>query len=154
MKKQIKTLLLLLAVCLGAGSTVSAQQADRILGVYRVIGEETKEVSKVKVYKSGDTYEAKIIWLEHPLDEKGKPRLDKLNPNPALRSVRGDAIVIVKGLRYDQKRDIWTGGTIYNPVTGKIYDANAQFDTPKALRVRGFLGKPMLGKSFDWIKLE
>ena len=152
MNRFITMLLLATAVCTTTGS-VSAQEADRILGIYKVEGETTHELSKVRIYKTGDTYEARIIWLEHPNDEAGKPRLDLLNPDPALRSGRADAIVLVRGLRYDAKKERWTGGTIYNPVDGKVYDVQAEFDGPQELRVRGYIRKahvrqrPRLGKA-------
>lgn len=149
-----KTLLITLifgSVC----TKVSAQTpGDRILGVYRVVGETTNELSKVKIYRNGDTYDGRIIWLEHPLDDSGNPRLDALNPDPSLRSIRADNIVIVRGLRYDEGKKRWTGGTIYNPVDGKSYDVFAEFESPSQLRVRGYLGKPILGKNYLWDKLE
>ena len=66
MNRFITMLLLATAVCTTTGS-VSAQEADRILGIYKVEGETTHELSKVRIYKTGDTYEARIIWLEHPV---------------------------------------------------------------------------------------
>ena len=72
----------------------------------------------------------------------------------ALRSGRADAIVLVRGLRYDAKKERWTGGTIYNPVDGKVYDVQAEFDGPQELRVRGYIGKPMFGRDLVWEKLE
>ena len=141
MNRFITMLLLATAVCTATGS-VSAQEADRILGIYKVEGETTHELSKVRIYKTGDT------------DEAGNPRLDLLNPDPALRSGRADAIVLVRGLRYDAKKERWTGGTIYNPVDGKVYDVQAEFDGPQELRVRGYIGKPMFGRDLVWEKLE
>jgi hypothetical protein len=71
MKRFITTLLLTAALC-GAADSVHAQEADRILGTYLVEGETTHELSKVRIYKKGDAYEARIIWLEHPDDEAGR----------------------------------------------------------------------------------
>lgn len=153
MKHLTKTIAIIAALIIGCGIT-SAQSGDKIVGLYRVIGEETKEASKVNVYKKGNTYEAQIIWLEHPLDKNGKPRLDVLNPNSSLRSVRGDKIIIVRGLVYDSKNNRWSGGKIYNPVTGKTYDAMAEFESPTELKMRGYVGKPAFGKSFIWTKLK
>lgn len=153
MKNITKLIAVITAIIIGCGIS-AAQNGDKILGVYRVIGEETKEASNVKVYKKGNTYEAQIIWLQHPLDKNGKPRLDALNPEPALRSVRGDKIVIVKGLRYDAANKKWTGGSIYNPVNGKTYDAMAEFDSPNKLKMRGYVGRPTFGKSFIWTRIE
>lgn len=153
MMKRVATAIITL-LCIAAAGSVSAQEADRILGVYRVIGETTHELSNVRIYKSGDTYEAQIIWLEHPDDANGNPRLDALNPDPALRNVPADEIVIVRGLRYDARKKQWTGGTIYNPVDGKVYDAVAEFDSPDVLNMRGYVGKPIFGKTFEWKRLE
>ena len=55
MNRFITMLLLATAVCTTTGS-VSAQEADRILGIYKVEGETTHELSKVRIYKTGDTY--------------------------------------------------------------------------------------------------
>lgn len=151
----LKALLCTLLLVSIFSPAVSAQnESDRILGVYKVVGETTNELSKVKIYRNGDTYEGKIVWLEHPLDASENPRLDELNPDPSLRGVRADNIVIVRGLRYDAKKGQWTGGTIYNPVDGKTYDVLAEFDSPRVLRVRGYIGKPMFGKNYMWDKLE
>lgn len=152
--KQLKNILSVFVVLLFGCGTAAAQDGDKILGTYRVIGMETKEPSNVKIYKNGNTYEAQIIWLERPNDKNGKPRLDVLNPDPALRSVRGDKVVIVKGLKYNAKHNKWIGGRIYNPVTGKTYDAMAEFDSPTKLKMKGYLGTPAFGKNFIWTKLK
>ena len=143
----------MLALLCGA-SAFAQTESDRILGLYRVVGETTGELSNVRIYKTGDTYEGRIVWLEHPADENGNPRLDLLNPDPALRSVHADDIVIVRGLRYDARKERWTGGTIYNPVNGKVYDVQAEFDSPDVLTVRGYIGTPMVGKDYEWKRLE
>lgn len=153
MKHLTKAIVAIATFIMGYG-ICSAQNGDKILGTYRVISHTTKEKSNVKFYKNGDTYEAQIIWLEHPLDANGQPRLDVLNPNPTLRSVRGDKIVIVKGLRYNSKNDKWAGGKIYDPVVGKTYDAIAEFENPTKLKMKGYIGMPSFGKSFIWTRID
>ena len=70
MKRIFLLSFLLLCGCFGLRAANPA--GDRILGVYEVIGETTHERSKVRIYANGDTYEARIIWLEHPNDANGK----------------------------------------------------------------------------------
>lgn len=145
---------LFLLLCCSLGLHAANPAGDRILGVYEVIGETTHERSKVRIYANGDTYEARIIWLEHPNDANGKRRLDTHNPDPALRTKPADQIVLIRGLRYDADEGQWTGGTIYDPVSGKTYDMLAEFEQPDMLHVRGYVGRPVFGKSFSWKKLE
>ena len=40
----------------------------------------------VEVYKSGDVYNGKIVWLSEPTEEDGTPAKDSNNPDPKLRS--------------------------------------------------------------------
>ena len=152
MKRIFLLSFLLLCGCFGLRAANPA--GDRILGVYEVIGETTHERSKVRIYANGDTYEARIIWLEHPNDANGKRRLDTHNPDPALRTKPADQIVLIRGLRYDAKEGQWNGGTIYDPVSGKTYDMLAEFEQPDVLHVRGYVGRPVFGKSFSWKKPE
>lgn len=137
-----------------AGFSASAQDADRILGVYKVVGETTGELSHVRIYRNGDKYYGRIIWLEHPSNADGTKRLDTMNPNPKLRTLPADEILILDGLHYDAKKEQWTGGTIYNPVDGKVYDVMAEFENDKVLRVRGYIGSLMFGKTYLWDRLE
>ncbi len=153
MRKLILPLLGLVLLC-SAGNVAARTPGDRILGVYSAVGEETKALSKVQFYKNGDFYEAKIIWLEKPSDAEGNPLYDILNPDPELRKVRADDIVLVRGLKYDGRNGNWSGGTVYNPVTGKTYDVVIMFDNPRRLKVRGYVGSTMFGKNFFWDKLE
>lgn len=146
--------LVLMALLVLAGVSASAQDADRILGVYKVVGETTGELSHVRIYRNGDKYDGRIIWLEHPNNADGTKRLDAMNPNPALRALPADEILILDGLHYDAKKEQWIGGTIYNPVDGKVYDVLAEFENDEVLRVRGYVGSPMFGKTYLWDRLE
>lgn len=136
-------------------NTLSAQKCDRIVGTYKMFGQDTKMWSRVKFIKTaGDNYEAYVTWVEYPCDEHGRPVLDVNNPNPELRKLPIDRIKIIWDVNYDSKKDMWCGGKIYNPVDGKIYDVQITFEKPDQIRVRGFVGTPMFGRSFFWDKIE
>lgn len=150
--KKILTVLILL--CLPLASIFGQSTADRILGIYEVIGQQTGEKSKVEFTKKGDVYEAHIIWLENPFDEDGGPLLDKMNPDPVLAQQRVDKTCVLWDLKYDADENKWAGGKVYDPLTGKTYDAFAEFDGPVKLKVRGFVKKPVLGKTNIWTKIK
>lgn len=126
--------------------------AEKICGTYLVI--EKSEVSKVKVTRkpNGD-FEGKIIWMQNPKFEDGSPKTDVKNPDPAKRNTPADKIVLLHNFKYDASDDEWSG-EIYNPVEGDMYKAYAKFESPKKLKVRGYVGLPIFGRSMYWVKLD
>ncbi|WP_295555661.1 DUF2147 domain-containing protein [uncultured Hyphomicrobium sp.] len=93
----------------------------------------------------------RIFWLKDPLNAEGNPKRDRYNPDPAsqTRSICGLPILGNLGLMSDGTFD---GGRIYDPKTGKTYDASISLKQADKLVVTGYLGVKMLGKSFTWTK--
>ena len=150
-----KTLFVLIAFLYIATASRAQDKGDKILGVYSVIELDTKEESKVKIYKAADgTYSGQVIWLKKPNFPDGTPKRDIKNPDPKLRNTPGDKIVLMKGFTYNIKKEEWEGGTIYDPVHGKTYSCYLKFESDTKLKVRGYIGIPALGKSMYWIKLQ
>ena len=145
------TRLALLAVAALTVTGAAAQHADRILGVYKAV-EEGKE-SKVEFTRQPDgSYRGQIIWLKQPDNPDGTPKLDVKNPDAAKRSVRADRVVVVDGVKYDAKKEVWNGGRVYDPTKGKSYKVEVSFEDAATLRVKGSL----LGfsRSVYWTKIE
>lgn len=143
--------LLVPAMALFMAAGVSAQNADRILGVYKAV-EEGKE-SKVEFTRRADgSYRGQIVWLRNPDNPDGTPKLDVKNPDKAKRAVRADQVVVVEGVRYDAEKNVWNGGRVYDPTKGKSYKVEVSFSEENTLRVKGSL----LGfsRSVYWTKVE
>lgn len=154
MKHSLKQKAVLIALVMSCTTAFAQNAADKILGTYSVVSDATKEKVKVRISKQGNTYRAQIVWMEKPLDDKGQPKRDILNPNPALRSVTGDKIVLAWDLKYDSKANEWSGGKIYDPDTGKTYKATFTLESPTKLKVRGYIGLPALGRTMEWKKID
>lgn len=149
--------LILLLFCFWGVSSLSAQssKADRIMGLYKVVEPETKEVSKVRVTKTADgKYQGQVVWLAVPTMKDGTPKRDIYNPDPKKRNTPGNKIVLMWNFTYDVEKDKWVGGQIYDPCHGKIYKCQLNFENPNKLKVRGYIGTPAFGKSMYWDKLE
>lgn len=76
---------------------------------------------------------------------------DANNPDPALRErvLRGQ--VIMQGLkRAGDNR--WSGGTIYDPEGGSTYKCYVELQADGTLKVRGYIGFALLGKSQVWTR--
>jgi uncharacterized protein (DUF2147 family) len=93
----------------------------------------------------GATYQGRIIGGNHP------GRLDEKNPDTTLhsRALRGQ--VILRNLHYDGDGK-WSGGAIYEPDTGRTYKCLVEVITPDSIKVRGFIGISLLGKSQTWTR--
>lgn len=106
----------------------------------------------VEVYKSGDAYNGKIVWLEEPNDPDGKPASDKNNPDKSLRSRKLIGLNMLSGLKKNGGE--YTGGSIYDPGNGKTYNCSMKVDGD-VLHVRGSLDKKgLLGRTMDWFRVK
>lgn len=157
----MKKTLVVLALCGCFGmSPVWSADADAITGVWATDPEGGGGPAHVEIYANGDQYEGKIIWLEEPLytaDDEGEtagvPKEDHNNPDPALQSRPIIGLVIMEGFVFDGE-DTWHKGTIYDPDNGKTYKCKIRFADDGSLKVRGFIGFSMLGRTERWTRVE
>lgn len=62
-------------------------------------------------------------------------------------------MVIMSGLRATNNQ--WTNGEILDPANGKTYRCSARLtENGKKLKVRGFIGLPMFGRSQTWERVD
>jgi len=96
--------------------SVSAQnKPDDLLGKW--INEDAS--ARFEFFKTGNTYNAKIIWLANPKIENGGLKLDKNNPDKKLRNRPILGLVMLTGLKFSANNSIWNTGKIYNPEQGE-----------------------------------
>lgn len=148
LSKRFLPALLLLSIFTGIGLvSVQAQvKPDDISGVWQTHGDKP---AKVNIYKNGDTYFGKIIFLQFP-NENGHPALDKNNPDKAKQSLPILGLEILRGFRFDD--DEWNKGEIYDPESGKTYSCTISMKDPNTLRVRGYIGISLLGRTEIWTR--
>jgi uncharacterized protein (DUF2147 family) len=154
-----KLLVSALFVILGA-VPVLAIDANDILGVWATDPEGGGGPAHVEISADGEHYGGKIIWLEEPLytgadegESPGTPKEDHNNPDPALRSRPIIGLVIMEGFVFDGK-DTWHKGTIYDPDNGKTYKCKIRVGDDGELKVRGFIGFSMLGRTEVWTRVD
>lgn len=106
----------------------------------------------VEVYKQGDAYNGKIVWLNNPNGPDGKPAVDSNNPEKNLRSRQLMGLNMLSGLK--KTGDEYTAGKIYDPGNGKTYYCSMKVEGD-VLKVRGSLDKKgLLGRTMDWFRVE
>jgi len=139
-----KIYLLLLLIILSANVFSKDVESDDILGFW--LSESGRGV--IQVYKEGDTYNGKLVWLMDKYTGKVAEPLDKENPDDKLKSRPLDGLKNLVGFKFD--KDEWTGGTIYDPKSGKTYKAYMSLADDSTLKLRGYVGVPLFGRTSEW----
>ena len=105
----------------------------------------------VEVYKEGNAYNGKIVWLEKPTEADGSAVVDNNNPDKNLRSRKLMGLNMLSGLTKNGSE--YTGGKIYDPGNGKTYNCSMKVEG-NVLKVRGSLDKKgLIGRTMDWFRV-
>lgn len=107
--------------------------------------------AKIEIYKCADKYCGKIVWLRDPYYKDGTEKRDTNNPNESLQNRPAMGMNILTDFEYDEDLE-WEGGKIYDPEEGKTYCCviNMDKDNNKILKVRGYVGFPLIGRTGFW----
>ena len=108
--------------------------------------------AQVAIEPCGPHLCGRVVWLRSPFDEDGCDLRDRYNPDLARRDRRVEGLALLWGLTRGPG-DTWDGGSIYDPGSGSTYTCSLSFDGPDRLRLRGYLGIPLLGRTTTWIRV-
>jgi uncharacterized protein (DUF2147 family) len=100
-----------------------------------------------------------VVGLINPKGPDGKvvapeTMTDSRNENPALRSRKVIGMPLIWGFKATSDPNTFEGGQIYNGENGKTYSANISLQTDGKLRLRGYVGSPMLGETQLWTRVS
>lgn len=125
----------------------SQVKSDDIIGYWQTKG---KNPAKIQIYKTGDRYQGKIVWLTDA-SENGKPKTDKKNPDISKRTQPIVGLLILTGFKFNGN-DEWEDGKIYDPESGKTYSCYLSLKDKNTLKVRGYIGVSLLGRTEYWTR--
>lgn len=126
-----------------------AAASDAILGTWF----NAEKDAKIEITKENGKFFGKVIWLKNPLDEKGKPKTDKENPDPKLKSRPRLGLVVLTDLVHKDGNK-YEKGKIYDPKSGKTYSAQAELANNNLLKLRGFIGVSLIGRTSEWTRTQ
>lgn len=129
--------------------TFSNGMAQDVFGKWKTIDDETGEAkSIVEIYEQNGKVYGKVVEILTPGREnavceecKGK------NKNKPIRGM-----VILKDLMKD--KDEYSGGTILDPTNGKEYKCYITLENANKLKVRGYIGFSLIGRSQYWHRVK
>jgi uncharacterized protein (DUF2147 family) len=151
---------LLMSVLFLVAAPLVAADGDAIVGVWLTPPGKEDGQARIKITENNGKYEGEIIWLEIPIypanDEQGmagQSKVDRENPDESLQKRPIIGLQIMHDFEYagDGK---WKGGTIYAPDEGKTYKCKLTLQDDGTLKVRGYIGVSLLGRTEVWTRVK
>jgi uncharacterized protein (DUF2147 family) len=123
--------------------------AQTIFGKWNSTNEETGNIdSIIEVYEKDGKAFAKVIEI------KGSARknavCEKCEDENRNKPILG--LNILTGL--EKNKDEWSGGNILDPRNGRIYNCYIKLIKPNKLKIRGYIGLALFGKTAYWERAE
>jgi len=129
-------------------SHFATTSADDIIATW--LNEEG--TAKVRIFKATNKkYYGKVVWLKEP-NKNGKPKVDDKNPDKTKQTTPVMGLQLLKGFKYDADDKEWNGGTIYDPKNGKTYSCYISKKGEDKIKVRGYIGISIIGRTTLWTK--
>lgn len=128
----------------------SKNDADKILGTWQIGSGK----GRILITKYGNNkFGGKICWLKEPLDANGKIKLDVNNPDEAKRKNPKIGLNNLLGFVY-QGNGKYEDGTIYDSENGKTYSCILELINDSQLKVRGYIGISLIGRTDVWSRVK
>ncbi|WP_448187609.1 DUF2147 domain-containing protein [Azospirillum sp. sgz301742] len=101
----------------------------------------------IEVQPCGTTACGRLVWY---LEKRSGPDagLDSKNPSPEQRRRRLCGITMLGGFKPSATG--WEDGWVYDPESGNTYSGTMEPDGPDRLRLRGYVGIPLFGRTEVW----
>ena len=150
---------LVIAAILAATVFPVSAQAPSVMGLWLT---ESK-AAQVQVAPCADAARgplcATIVKLLEAKGDDGKPvvpgeAVDRRNADASLRTRKIEGMVFLYDFKKRSEPNAFEGGTIYNVEDGKTYSANIALQADGTLRLRGYAGLAMFGKTQIWTRLQ
>jgi uncharacterized protein (DUF2147 family) len=129
--------------------TFGAVYSQSVTGKWKTIDDETGEAkSIIEIYEKAGKIYGKVVDIlraDHKKDictkcegaEKNKPIM---------------GMIIINGLKKEGSE--YNGGTILDPTNGKKYKCYIALDAPDKLKLRGYIGISIVGRTQYWTRLK
>ncbi|MCP3168186.1 DUF2147 domain-containing protein [Myxococcus qinghaiensis] len=142
--------LMIASSALAEDKAPAAAEANAAVGRWTTIDDETKKPKSVIVIsEENGKLVGKIEKLFRDPKEEQNPVCDKCQGSLKDQPIIG--MTILRDLKKDD--DEWNGGTILDPANGKTYKCKiAVEDGGKKLKVRGYIGMSLLGRTQHWVR--
>ena len=117
------------------------------------IGIWKNEDATFEIFEDQARLSGKIIAMREPQTPEGKVKTDIHNSDPSKRERPIIGLVFMSGFtRKSNTR--WDNGTVYDPKTGNTYSGYMELDGPEKIKLRGFIGISLIGRTDVWTRVR
>ncbi len=128
---------------------ITGMQAQDVFGKWTTIDDNTgKARSTVEIFERDGKVYGKVVAITDP--EKRDRVCDQCSGDDRNRPILG--LEILKGLK--KSGDKYEGGYITDPDNGKRYKCYIELEDDNTLKVRGFIGMALIGRTQIWKRAE
>lgn len=138
----MKRIVIIIIIFLNILGLKAQNKGDAIIGEWYMSEQRN---SKCQIYKQGNKYVGKVVWLKEPAK-------DKLNPKREFQDRDVVGILMLTNFVFNGK-DKWEDGKIYDPWSGKTYSCTIKLRDESTMEVRGYIGFSMLGRTVEWMRV-
>lgn len=123
--------------------------SQNVIGKWKTIDDETgKEKSVVEIFeRNGKIYGKVIEVLE---SENKNKKCDQCEGDDKNKPIQG--LLIIKGLTKEDNE--FTNGKILDPKNGKLYKCAISLEGKDKLKVRGYIGFSLIGRTQYWYRVK
>jgi uncharacterized protein (DUF2147 family) len=117
------------------------------------VGLWRNEDATFEIFEDQGKLSGKIIALREPRTPEGQEKTDINNPDPTKKERPIIGLVFMSG--FIKKSDTrWENGIIYDPKNGSTYSCYMELDAPEKIKVRGFIGISLVGRTDVWTRVR
>lgn len=143
MSKQNFVMILVVLWC-----SIGTASAQSVLGIWKTVDDVSGEVkSLVEIYERNGLIYGSVKEILDPTAPKN-PLCDQCTGEDKDQPIVG--LEFIKGLEKDG--DEYNGGKILDPENGKLYKCYIELEEINKLKVRGYIGIALLGRTQYWYR--
>lgn len=148
MNRRLSGLFVVIVLVVAAGNLAGASSSEGLTGLWLTQDRD----GHVRIEPCDDGLCGSIVWMEDPLDETGTQRRDVKNPDRSLRDRPVQGMTILRIGDEPDAKGVLRGGQIYDPKTGRTYRCTLRSAGSGVLKVRGYLGISLIGRTTRWTR--
>ena len=150
---------LVLVALLGALASTASAQSPSVVGTWLT----ASGIAQVRIGPCPDPANGPIcglvVGLINPKGPDGNAvaadmATDYRNADPALRTRKVIDMPLIWGFKKTSDPNAFEDGHVYNGENGKTYNANISLQPDGKLRLRGYVGTPLLGETQLWTRVN
>ncbi|SHG17893.1 Uncharacterized conserved protein, DUF2147 family [Flavobacterium fluvii] len=124
-------------------------QSQTVVGKWKTIDDETgKAKAIVEIYEESGKIYGKVVFILEP--ENKKKLCVECSGKDKDKPILG--MIIIKGLSKEGSE--YTNGKILDPKNGNLYKCYITLETKDKLKVRGYIGISLLGRTQYWYRVK